>query len=1532
MRIFILTFVFLGTYPLFSQTTQDTIDNPIFLTMMSDPSVNFYKTQRAFNLYFSNKPKAKGTGWKQYERWAENAIHRINPDGSFKPADYVIQEYQRWKSRNLSTRSASGNWVNLGPFNNINPASARRQVGRINAIAYHPSDANTLYAGAPQGGFWVSTNKGVSWSSSTDNMPTLGVSDIAVIPTGSTPIILIGTGDRDANDAVGLGVYKSTNNGASFTLSNTGMGTLTVNKLVVNPVNNTTILAATSGGIYVSYNQGGSWTKKTTGTVNFKDIKYCPGDTTTAYATKMGSWTTTAEFYKSTNGGATWSLVTSGFSSTNKFRMAIAVSPANGNVVYVVAAKSSNRGFENLYKSTDKGSSFSVVYSSTPSNSNILGWNADGSSPNNTTNPPGGQGEYDLAIESSISDANIVYVGGVNIFKSTNGGTSFTAVSDWTGWAKPFIHADIHYLGRNPLNNELYIGSDGGVDYTTTEGASYLNRNSGLAISQFYNLGVSQASKTRFITGAQDNGTSFGSTSTNWTSGIGGDGMQCEISSFDTTRLFGALYYGDIERSINNGASFNAIANTVTTAEQGGWVTPYHLHPKVNGVLVGIWENVWRSMNATGAGAPSFTKISSHITVGSGVKGTAFRFSNTNNNLCFMTWSNGTMGRYDDILNTTTTPSYITVTSPPGTGTINDIETSYVDENVVFVAKGTEIYRSTNKGTTWTNITGTSLPNIEVHCIVLDKNSPQGLYAGTAAGVYYKDSAMTGWIPFNTGLPLSSAIRDLEIVYDTICSSNSKIFAATYGRGLWYGDLYISETQPTPNFTIAATACAGLNIPVNNTTPNATSQTQFKWIITPATGVSFAGGTSDTSRYPILNFTNQGTYSITLKASKPSGGGFCTTTKNNIITIGSGGSITLKTTADTTICPGASVNVSLGGMTNYTFTPNTNVTKINDSNYTVAPTAQTNYMIIGDVNGSCMDTTYVMVRMSPYPGFKIIEMRPAKYCLGDSANIGVVPFPATTSFDTILWSPMTNIAFPVDYTYANINTSTSRTYTAVIKKSGLCDVILTIPITVQTVMNYSLNKTSPQSICQGDSVMLIESGVPKNIWSTSSTGTPIVATGDTFYAKPMSTMKYYVRTSDTTVCPNNLDSIDFIVTPAPTITITGGRDICIGNLTTMTASGATNYSWTPSNMVDSPNNAKVIVSPPTNTTYIVYGTVGACTGSAQKTINVGTGVVKLKIQGDSIVCPNTIQKYLASGADNFHWYPEDAVDNIISDSIKVRVTQPITLRLVGISTGCTDSMDYPIVFDTIPNVKLKASNTSPVCEATKIRLTATGSNNYTLIPNYNATNISTGVYDVTPLVTTTYTVTTRGLNLCENTDSVTVNVNPNPILTISPQIQSIDKGDSVIFTASGASVYTWSPSTFVPNKDTSKSTLKSIPDTSIVYYLKGTSSDGCSSKAIAIAYVKGSLTGGNMNGLHQATIYENIIVYPNPAENQATITSNSNLEITIMDMTGKVLSIHKKKTFEHHLDLTAYSTGHYILQFRDDNQKVSSLKFQVEKK
>lgn len=1465
-----------------AQSIQDTIDNPYWIAMMSDRTININKTKRAYDLYFSNKAKVKGTSYKQFERWYHHWSMKVNSDGSFPAPDHTIQEIRKFRRNNLTPRSGTGAWKNLGPFDDPFLVGEFVGVGRVNAIGFHPTNENIIYAGAPQGGFWRTYDKGANWTSTTDNLPTLGVSAIAYIQNSSSDsVILIGTGDRDASDAPGQGVMKSTDGGVTFVSSNTGIGNRIVGMFAQNPLNKNTIFAAVDNGIYVSYNQGANWIQRSSAG-NFKDIKYCPGDTMTLYATQNGV------FYRSVDAGNTWTSISTGMTATGRNRLAIGVTAANPNIVYVVASKSSTNGLESFYKSSNKGLSFTARIGDT---FNILGSNTNGSA-------SGGQGWYDLAITGNDQDSNMVVVGGVIQFRTNNGGTSWSAISHWFGGGAPFVHADVHYLARNPLNNELYSGNDGGVYTTANNGTSWTIRNKGLAISQFYNFGVSQLSKTKFITGAQDNGTSWGSDSASWqTASFGGDGMQCEISNFDTTVMFGNVQYGSLRRTKNNGASWQGLAGSIPGGP-GPWAAPCHLHPRLNDIMVILYTQAIISKNIVSAASPTFANFTTGVTG----TGNAIRFSNVNDSLVFMGWTNGNFR----VANILANPITVDSMSRPENSSIRDIETSFNNENVVYAACGNRIYRSTNKGATWTNISA-NLPNIPMFSIVLDKNSPEGLYVGTDAGVYYKDSLMANWILYNTGLPLNSEIRDLEIVYDTICSSNSVIFAGTYGRGLWKGDLRVSETQPNPDFTIVSTACSKDTVQITSSVTSVTNNgapNRYKWTITPSS-FTYTNGTSDTSIHPKIVFNQAAKYSISLKVTKPFGG-FCTVKKDSIISIGKSGKVILKTATDTSICLGDSAYVRLGGMETFTFNPSFLVHQFNDSFAYINTNASTNYTIVGFNNGACPDTSYFNLTVKT----KVISSLTGslKYCQGDSTTISF------SNVDSAIWAPQSGVV-AITQSQHKVKANTSANYQVRLVKTGFCDEKVTVPVTVLNYANFGLSKTGTQEVCIGDSLAVTVNGsIPSRIWTPNSN---VITSGlNSYEFKPNNSTKYIITTSDTNFCPASKDSIQINVLAKPVISVSGPSIACGGSKFKLIASGGVSYSWSPSTFLSAANKDTVECQPLSSITYLVTGSNGKCNNSAQKTINVSATALKLEYSGRTEAClgSGNIELFV-KGADSFQWRPGHLVTDEFGDSVRVNTNSDITLQLIGRAGNCSDSILIPIKIRPIPDVKIVDKNFSPICEGESIVFNLTGANQYIIAPLYNFSKPTNSSFKVNPKVTTKYIV--RGSNQygCESKDSLLISVNPKPSLIINPKDTTIARGQNLNLSATGGDSYTWLPNRYIIGSNlTSSISIK--PDSDIVYTVDVASANGCKTKGLVLVYVK---QDPNPPSGIVSDKYGQVLVYPNPASNYLTIETEEKLNFYLFNSIGTQVMMKEIKDKNTQISVEHLSNALYTVMLETKN-------------
>ncbi len=769
----------------------DTANFPYWVQMMQDPNAKFEDTRRAFDKYWEGRDNIRHNGWKVFKRWEYINHDLVQPDGKLPAPDMVINEYNSYFNSQDAKLSSNGNWSQVGPV--AAPSNQTGQpngLGRVNAICFHPTNANIMYVGSPSGGLWCTNDGALTWTVLTTSTPTLGVSSILLHPT-NTNLILIGTGDRDGGDAPGVGVYKSTDAGVTWVASNTGMGNLTVGMMIRHASNSDIILAATSGGIYKSTDGGINWTRKSSNTSTYKDIRFKPGDPTVVFATGNGM------FYRSTNTGDSWTQITSGIVTGT--RMVIGVCPSSPTTVYLCQT---NGVFAGLLRSTNSGLTFSTQ-STSP---NLMDYECDGSGSST-------QAWYDLCIAVDPNNANNIYVGGVNIWKSTNAGVSWNINTHWVGssWGvscAPSVHADIHSLDWSPANGNLYTGCDGGVYKTANGGTSWTDISSGLAIAQVYKIGQSATKQTLAMNGYQDNGTSK-NTGASFITVIGGDGMECIVDYTDTNYRYGSIYYGDIFRT--TGSGYTSIAGNGVNGinESGGWVTPYILHETIASTMFIGYKNVWRSTNVKTSPANSiaWTKISS----GETATCTVLEQSPANVDILYVV-RNGAMKRTENA--NAATPAWTSCTLPGGT-TPSDLEAHPTNASIVYASAGNKIYKSSDKGATWTNISGT-LPSVVYNCLVYDKNSNEGLYVGNKTNVFYKDATISDWVAFSTGLPPVD-VRELEIYYDAANPANNRLKAATYGRGLWQSDLYnvfavtpanqdVPYTSGTTSFSVTANA------------------------------------------------------------------------------------------------------------------------------------------------------------------------------------------------------------------------------------------------------------------------------------------------------------------------------------------------------------------------------------------------------------------------------------------------------------------------------------------------------------------------------------------------------------------------------------------------------------------------------------------------------------------------------------------------------------------------------------------------------
>jgi len=778
-------------FMLFLLSSQMSFSQP-WMNKVTSEKPTFNEIQNAFNDYWKDRPIEKGKGYKPFKRWEWFSESRLLPNGDFPSPSITWDEFNKFNSeKNLLARQneqrsaqSTANWTPSGPSTS---AGGYAGLGRINCMAFHLTDPNTFWVGTPAGGLWKTTNGGINWTTNTDNFPVLGISDIAVHPTNSN-IMYVATGDGEVavsltsigattgGDTKSIGVLKSTDAGATW--SYTGLNWVVsdsklIRRLIINPSNPQILIAATSDGIWRTIDGGTSWTNTQTG--YFMDLEYKPGDPTIVYATTYDN-SGNAKIYRSINSGSTWSLITT---LANVTRINLAVSANSPSLVDALCANTA-LGLAGLWYSVDSGNSFSQYLVGTNSN-NYLDWsyNASGA---------GGQGNYDLAYALNPTNAYDIWLGGINTWNSTNGGANWNIKTMWKPTNPnnvPVVHADKHFIAFHPLvPGTMFECNDGGLYKTTNGGTSWTDLTNGMQISQLYRIGVSQSqSNPGVICGLQDNGTKLNNGS-NWQDIYGGDGLECLFDGSTNTKYY-SYVNGQFYKNLYVDISINIPLLTVEKNSQGGpdgaWVTPLIMHPTNTSTLYSGFKRIYKTTNK----GDTWVAISPQLLTTENFRFMAVAPSNPNT--IYATTFNKIYSTTDGGINwSSNTPSPIITT--PSLKISNIIVYPNNSQNIIITMSGytadSKVFFSSDGGATWVNYSG-SLPNVPVNCIVYKQGSNEELYIGTDIGVFYTDGTMNTWIPYQTGLP-NVVVTDLEISY-----YDNKLWAGTFGRGLWNTNLYV---------------------------------------------------------------------------------------------------------------------------------------------------------------------------------------------------------------------------------------------------------------------------------------------------------------------------------------------------------------------------------------------------------------------------------------------------------------------------------------------------------------------------------------------------------------------------------------------------------------------------------------------------------------------------------------------------------------------------------------------------------------------
>ncbi|MEO6071014.1 MAG: hypothetical protein ABIN57_09450, partial [Chitinophagaceae bacterium] len=763
----------------------------------------------------------------EFDQIKDPALGYVPVERLLKAIDYTENlKEQRAGSRvqgALSWMERGPIYDNVGASGNSRGGANRFTSGRTSAIlidTLNDISGNTVFLGGAAGGLWKCTNfltiaTAPNWVPIDDRFDNLAISSIAQDPSNPlTMYFSTGEGTSNADAVYGGGVYKSTNGGISWSKLNSTTGFVRAFKIVCDAGGNIFIanrnagnVSSAASGLYRSKDKGATWENITPSVLTIgnsicTDLEISStGKLHTSFGYSGGKvqhlFTTTP----ATVTVATWTASV-GIRIDNTVpanRMELAT---QGDLLYAVTTNSSNDA-DSIYKSIDGGATW--LKQNTVTLPNIL----------NT------QGWYNLTLAINPTDPTQIVVGGLDAFKSLNSGATFQP--RMTAWASgsPYVHADHHFMQWWTVGTQsrMVIGCDGGIFLSNDGGATFNDRNTNLAIKQFYAGAIHpDAGSNYLLAGAQDNGvhqlTNAGKSFS--TEVTGGDGCFVHINQQNPTVQFGSYTNSQYRRSINGGTSWSSVN---FSASNGLFVNPFDYDDGQNIMYASygnntpnnqilIWKNANNSTNASILTIPLLAR-------GLASNATALKVSPYTKDRVFVGSNKGTVVRLDNAPNAATA-TVISSSSFP-TANISSINVGSNDDNIVVTFSNygiSNIWVTKDAGANWTTIDG-DLPDMPVRWAAFDPQHDDRLFIATETGVYYTNSingASTAW----TSDPSFPTVRTNML---KIRASDNTMVAATHGRGLYTA---VIPASPEIRFTSSFLTVA------ETTTPSTTDCRSYK--------------------------------------------------------------------------------------------------------------------------------------------------------------------------------------------------------------------------------------------------------------------------------------------------------------------------------------------------------------------------------------------------------------------------------------------------------------------------------------------------------------------------------------------------------------------------------------------------------------------------------------------------------------------------------------------------------------------------------
>jgi len=812
----------------------------------------------------------------QHQAATYRDLSRLGPDGKVD-----VQPLLRALAQRQTMLRASSpvpiSWTFYGPSN---------IGGRVNAILTDPAQPSHLIAGTAGGGLFVSTDSGSHWQNVNNFLASLAVSSLARAANGT---LYAGTGDQFNDPRRGVGILSSSDGGATWkplaaTNPANNRDWFYVNHIAIST--NGTMLVATGvpgyspewGAIYRSTDGGQTFTSVAKGAS--LDVVFDPNNPNDAVAEFENG-----KVMYSTDAGSSWKGPVTVVSGGGRITLGFAHDSQHKGWVYALidnapSSSSTTNPSGEIYVSKDAGQTGSQV--SQASNTALL---CSGSGSNLEC-----QGNYDNTLWVDPSNALQLVAGGIDVFRSADGGASWKKIGSWQAYPKS-PHADQHVIVaaadyNGTSNTTVYVGNDGGIwktsDISTAlPGFGWTQSNSGLAVTQFYHVaghaGVAASNNQNIVPvlgGAQDNGTELydatRSTPDGWSLIYGGDGGQTAVNPNNSNYLYGEYVNLALAYSTNGGLSMQAFSSLPTDsggATTANFIAPFTLVPGNPNAMLAGGQSLWYGTQLQ-SGNPSWNSINgSTLPITSLIN--AIGISPSNDNAVWVGLNNGQIWASSNAMGTQPTWAQV------GKGTLPAKFPTSIDfqpghPKVMAITYGARsvgnIWISSDGGLTWTDV-GQGLPPVPVESVAIDPTQASTLYAGTEVGLFVTTDNGQTWSTTDAG-PANVTVNQVA----WFSTQPRELLLATNGRGIWHGSVDTANPAPTIGSltpgTIAAGA-AGFTVTVSGS--GFVTSSVVNWNGT-ALNTSFDSATQVQAQVPASMLTQGATIAVTVTSPAPGGG------------------------------------------------------------------------------------------------------------------------------------------------------------------------------------------------------------------------------------------------------------------------------------------------------------------------------------------------------------------------------------------------------------------------------------------------------------------------------------------------------------------------------------------------------------------------------------------------------------------------------------------------------------------------------------